>query len=87
MNNEDKHELTELVKHAVREEMEDVFSGLGVDLRNQQSKNSFRSDLVWANQSRRASEAMKNKFFMTIVALISGAGFVAAWEAIKHGLK
>lgn len=82
----DDARLINAIREAVRDELQTQFRAFGVDLKDQDSLNNYRDDLIWARKSRRAAGTVKSKVLMTAVTMVSGALFIGVWEAFKINL-
>lgn len=79
------HDIADLAAaKAARSVTHETFRLLGVDIDNQDSLNSFRSDLVYANRLRKTSERAQLAALGIIVSVVVGAALAALWTGIKQ---
>lgn len=76
----------EAAEQGAKKALKGFFSEMGVDIKDQGSKNALRVDFIFLRKLRRGAEGAGKTAVRAVVVTVVGAGLVALWWGIKAKL-
>lgn len=83
MNNLTEEDLRKLATAAADESIKRMFAIIGVDTGDLEDLKRMQANLAWADRSRKLSDKLGGRIFLTVASVLTGAALLAAWETLK----
>lgn len=79
LTDNEKAEITQIVKESTQEVIHETFKVLGVDVEDFDHINEFRENLRWVRKYRKASETVGSRILITLTTIATGGILTAIW--------
>lgn len=83
MTEEERVEITRLIKVSTEEAITETFRVMGIDVNDFDHIKEFRDNHDWVKKYRRTSEMVGSRIIVTITTIITGGIIATLWAFIQ----